>query len=354
MPDIKVAFWNLQNLFDTTASPIAADLEFTSEQGWTPEVFAIKVANLATVIKKMHGGAGPDLLGLCEVENKAVVEQLLAAIGRPDYRMAHVDSPDIRGIDCSLIYSANVFNDPPEADILGHLVHFRYPTRDIFQVRLTLKATGTELNVFVNHWPSRKQGQFESEPHRLTVAERCGQLVDQVLKVDREAYAGIPDTSAGLAQLNARWNRNVLLMGDFNDDPFNRSLTDYLLASKDLDKVEEELKAGEGRQTPTIKAYLEREPVLFNLSWPFLGTPDLGTLFYAGYSANTMNVFDQFMVSRGLYFGKSGLKAKPDSVQIFRPAEMATGDKKRPKAFDKKTMKGYSDHFPVEMVVEIV
>jgi len=265
-----------------------------------------------------------------------------------------VESPDIRGIDCSLIYSANVFDDPPPTDIKGHLVHFRFPTRDIFQVRLTLKVTGVELNVFVNHWPSRRQGQFQSEPHRITVGERCGQLVDDVLKLDREAYALIPDTAAELVQLNAQWNRNVILMGDFNDDPFSRSITDYLLASKDLDKVEEELKAGANRETPSIKTYLERKSTLFNLSWPFLGTPDLGTIFFSGESANTTNVFDQFIVSRGLHFGRSGLKARPGSAQIFRSSDMASRTKMRPKEFDKKTKKGFSDHFPIEMIIDTV
>jgi endonuclease/exonuclease/phosphatase family metal-dependent hydrolase len=354
MTEIKIAFWNVQNLFDTTASPIAADLEFTPEQGWTDEVFAIKVTNLANIIKQMHDGAGPDLLGLCEVENKDVVERLMAEIGRADYRLAHVESPDIRGIDCSLIYSANIFNDPPVEDIQGHLVYFRFPTRDIFQVRLTLKATGSELNVFVNHWPSRRQGQFQSEPHRITVGERCGQLVDEVLKLDRESYADVPDTGDGLAQLNERWNRNVLLMGDFNDDPFSRSITDYLLASKDLDKVEELLKSEKKRETPSMRSYLERKPALFNLSWPLFGMPDTGTIFFSGDSANTLNVFDQFIVSRGLRFGESGLKARPDSVKIFRPSGITTGAKMRPKAFDKKTKKGFSDHFPIEMIIDTV
>ncbi len=354
MSEIKVAFWNVQNLFDTTASPIAADLEFTPAQGWTQPVYQAKVTNLASIIKKMHGGAGPDLLGLCEVENKNVVDDLLTEIGRPDYRVAHVESPDIRGIDCSLIYSANVFAKPPAKDIEGHLVHFRFPTRDIFQVRLTLKGTGEELNVFVNHWPSRRQGQFGSEPSRIAVAERCGQLVDQVLTFDRATLASIPDTEAGLALLNDRWNRNVLLMGDFNDDPFSRSITDYLLAAKDLDKVEEVMKPGQGRKTPDAKTYLGKKAALFNLSWPLLAEPDTGTIFFSDVSANTMNLFDQFIISRGLYFGTSGLKAKPDSVQIFRAPEMAPGAKKRPKAFDKKTSKGFSDHFPVEMVIEVV
>ena len=76
MAEIKVAFWNVENLFDTVASPIAADLEFTPANGWTDEVFAVKVKNVASIIRQMHGGAGPDLLGLAEVENKGVVEEI--------------------------------------------------------------------------------------------------------------------------------------------------------------------------------------------------------------------------------------------------------------------------------------
>lgn len=354
MAEIKVAFWNVENLFDTTASPIAADLEFTPAQGWTQAVFDLKVKNIAAIIKQMHGGQGPDLLGLCEVENKVVVETLIAEIGNPKYKVAHVEAPDIRGIDCSLIYSSDVFDDPPSADMVGHLVHFRFPTRDIFQVRLTVKANNAELHVFVNHWPSRSRGQFESEPHRITVGERCGQLVDHVLKMDRAAYANLPNTVAGLATLNARWNRNVLVMGDLNDEPFNRSVTDYLRASKDLDKVEEELKPGAGLQIPAIAAYLRRSPVLFNLSWPHLAAPDNGSFFYSGGAANTMNVLDQFIVSRGLHFGSSQLKVRPNSPQIFRAPDMTTGAKQRPKGFDKKTPGGYSDHFPIEAIIDTV
>ncbi|MFN7678739.1 MAG: endonuclease/exonuclease/phosphatase family protein [Cyanobacteriota bacterium] len=354
MTEIKVAFWNVQNLFDTTTSPIAADLEFTPEQGWTEEVFAIKVANLAKIIKQMHGGQGPDLLGLCEVENQDVVERLMEAIGRPDYRLAHVEAPDIRGIDCSLLYSSHIFNDPAKDDIQGHLIYFRFPTRDIFQVRLTLKTSGSELNVFVNHWPSRSNGEYQSEPHRFTVGERCGQLVDDVLKFSRQEYLQIPETKDGLAQLNARWNRNILLMGDFNDNPFNRSITDYLQASKDFDKMEEEIKGEKKRDIPSIQSYLEHSPTLLNLSWPCVATPDGGSIFFSGDSANTMHMFDQFMVSRGLFYGKTGLKARPGSVHVLRPTEMATSPKLRPKAFDKKTKKGFSDHFPIEMVIDTI
>ena len=78
MPEIKLAFWNVGNLFDTTASPLAADLEFTPEQGWTPQAYDVKIKALAGVIRQLHDGAGPDLLGLCEIENDDILTHLLA------------------------------------------------------------------------------------------------------------------------------------------------------------------------------------------------------------------------------------------------------------------------------------
>ncbi|HEY2989329.1 MAG TPA: endonuclease/exonuclease/phosphatase family protein [Candidatus Binatia bacterium] len=350
MPDIKVASWNVENLFDTTASEIAADLEFTPANGWTEAAYAAKVKNLADIIKQMHGGQGPDLLGLCEVENKKVVQDLIDAIGRPDYRVAHVDSPDIRGIDATLVYSNQVFKDPLPSDMKGHLVHMRYPTRDIFQVRLEVKTNGAELNVFVNHWPSRKQGQYESEPLRINVAEHCGRLIDETLRFGRADFLALPDTTASLTQLNARWNRNVLVMGDLNDEPFSRSVLNYLLGSKDLDHVEEELKPGTGKKIPEAKIYLGTKAYLFNCMWPLFGRSDKGTFYFFG-ATNSMNLLDQFLVSRGLFYGVQGLKIDPNSVAIFTPAVMTT-PKGRPRAFDRQTKKGYSDHFPIQAVLQ--
>ncbi|RXK82468.1 hypothetical protein EST62_10650 [Chlorobaculum sp. 24CR] len=126
------------------------------------------------------------------------------------------------------------------------------------------------------------------------------------------------------------------------------------MASKDLDKVEELVKASPNHQIPSIEAYIKRQPTLFNLSWPMLAQPDKGTIFFSGESANTMNLFDQFMVSRGLFYGESGLQARPNSMQIFTTPEMAPGNKQRPKAFDKQTRKGFSDHFPVEMIIDVL
>lgn len=350
MPDIKVAFWNVENLFDTTVSEIAADLEFTPAQGWTQAAFDAKVKNLASVIKQLHGGAGPDLLGLCELENKSVVEALLSEIGRADLQIAHIESPDIRGIDTTLIYSDVIFKKPKPQDMFGHLVHLRFPTRDIFEVRLELKGSATEIVVLVNHWPSRSQGQYESEPYRITVAEHAGRIVDEHLKFTRREYIDA-NPKLTLAELNRVWNRNVLLMGDFNDEPFSRSVLNYLQASKDLDHVEEEIK-GSGGHAPEVKPYLGKNAYLFNAMWPQFAVPDRGTFYFSG-ATNSMNLLDQFMVSRGLYYGAQGLQFDPASVAIFNQPPVASA-KGRPIAFDRKKLTGYSDHFPITSRIRVI
>jgi len=350
MGDIRVAFWNLQNLFDIKASEIAADLEFTPDKGWDQTAFDSKVVNLASVINMMHDGQGPDLLGVCEIENKEVAQRLIDGTGRDDYELAHVESPDIRGIDVSLIYSRNVF--ALDGDPVGHRIHFRYPTRDIFQVKLSVLDNNAELNILVNHWPSRKQGQYETEPYRIAVAEHCASIVDDILKFSRNDFLGLQDTEASLTELNKRWNRNVLVMGDFNDESFNRSVLNNLLATRDLDHIEEEIERSGNRNIPTAKAYLPRRAYLFNCMWGLVGQSDIGTLYFSE-STNTMNLLDQFIVSRGLFYGKQKLKMDLGSVNIFKPSIMTTR-KGRPIPFDKKTKKGFSDHFPIECIVRKV
>ena len=132
MEDIRVAFWNVQNLFDTAESDIAADFEFTEGEGWTPARLDEKLGALATVINAMFDGAGPELLGLCEVENREVLEMLVQRLGG-NLRIAHVDSPDIRGIDASLVYCGDRFEiaasgeplNPEGGAVRAHLVHLR-------------------------------------------------------------------------------------------------------------------------------------------------------------------------------------------------------------------------------------
>lgn len=145
---INIAFWNLGNLFDVEATPIATDFEFTPEKGWTLEVLQKKIENIGEVIKSLHNGEGPDLIGLCEVENKRLLEGpiktaegheingLVKTIGRDDYEIAHVDSPDLRGIDTCLIYSNKMFE---LLEVKPYVMNFRYSTRDVFYVKLKIK-----------------------------------------------------------------------------------------------------------------------------------------------------------------------------------------------------------------------
>lgn len=361
--EIKVAFWNLQNLFDAQLSEIAADLGFTAEDGWTEEVVEAKIDKLAEVIRLMHEGSMPDLLGVCEVENKPLMERLIAKLDADRYAVAHVESPDIRGIDVSLMYNKHLFHLHPGLPVRAIKVTNRYPTRDIFEVPLLLNETDTELIVYVNHWPSRSLGRYESEPLRITVANHLGQLIDEKLKVDRMEYLRMPDTDETLQTLNRHWNRNVLVMGDFNDEPFDRSILDYLKASSGTDHLEEIIKAdryaGNDREkTPTPSSYFEEQAYLFNCMWPFLAQPNTGTLYYSG-STNSMNLLDQFMISRGLYYGAQGLKFNCKSVEIFRPDIMSSAQKQRPVRFEfskngAKPPKGYSDHFPITGRIEVL
>lgn len=358
---LNVAFWNLQNLFDIEVSPIAADLDFTPVHGWDRRAFEAKVSGLAEIIRLMFDGRGPDLLGICEIENERVAHALIDAIGRDDYALAHVEHPDIRGIDTSLIYSTRLF-ELDESRLRGHLVHLRFPTRDIFEVHLKVKSNQSDLIVLVNHWPSRSLGRLESEPFRLTVASHCGQLVDQNLKLSRREYLSLSDTEVSLHRLNEAWDRNVLVMGDFNDEPWNRSLLEILKAGYTIDHLEEPIRFARG-SLPSYKAYAAKPAYLFNPMWSLMSAPDSGTHYYSR-STQTMNMLDQFLLSRGLHFGLQGLQPtqRPSDgnaeilipeVEIFRPEPLTTR-KGRPREFNRETRAGYSDHFPITMQLSVL
>jgi predicted extracellular nuclease len=148
----------------------------------------------------MNAGRGPDVLGLCEVENRKVVELLmakLAPLGR-NYQIVHRDSPSDRGIDCALVYDANVF---ALVDSKFHFVDAE-KTRDIVEARL--RHAGADLFVFVNHWPSRGNEEWQ----RVKAATVLRSRLDEIFSTDARA--------------------DCLLIGDFNDEPDNVSLKDHL------------------------------------------------------------------------------------------------------------------------------
>src|SRR6476660_1143147 len=174
-----IGSWNLENLFDTKDDPsVKGDEEYTPESAkhWTKERLDIKLTNLAKIISKMNDGKGPDVLGVCEVENREVVETLveqLKSLGRK-YEIIHKDSPSERGIDCAIIYDSGVFTlDAPQF----HHVDAG-ETRDIVEAKL--KRNGSNLYVFMDHWPSK----FHDEAFRDKAADVLRKRIDELTAAD--------------------------------------------------------------------------------------------------------------------------------------------------------------------------
>ncbi len=186
---INFTWWNLQNFFDTDDDPISADFEFTPENGWTQPVFEAKRQNLADALKVTHGGALIELLAVCEIEKDELLEDLISHMG-PEYEHLRVihdlsGTSDLRGIDVAMAFDDRKLEF---IESTSHLVHLRYRTRDLFEVRLRVVESGEDLVDIACHWPSRSHGQFASEPSRIAVAENVAFLLDNHVKVTPRKY----------------------------------------------------------------------------------------------------------------------------------------------------------------------
>lgn len=315
-----IAWWNFENLFDiesSTQRPEWLQKKLKSElAGWNTTVLNKKLKQLASIISQMNDGNGPDLLGVCEVENKAVLEKLLIALaftGR-NYGIVHSDTKDARGIDVAYIYDKDLFKKPAKKDIFSHVVLKRNATRDIVQV--TFQTKSQQKNTFVvigNHWPSKLGGDLESEPYRIIAAETLSYWLERIqAKLGKET--------------------SIIVMGDFNDEPFNRSIAHYALGLKDSRKV---------------KSKRSRKPYLYNLMWA-LQNDSSGSYYY-----NTWSSIDQILVNRPLLRKESPLQLVHNSCQIIKTKEMLKSNKprrfSRPSAGKSFDPEGYSDHLPVTM-----
>jgi endonuclease/exonuclease/phosphatase family protein len=349
VPSLRVAWWNLENLFDTVDDPISRDFEFTPAAGWTAEAYAAKVANLAAAIDELPG---PELLGVAEVEGDEVFAELLAATGNPNLRV--VEDPggtsDLRGIDVSLAFDERRLR---VVEARSHVVYMRYRTRDIFEVVFELVDSGERLVVMASHWPSRRIGRRESEPLRIAVAENLAYLVRDHLLVDSISYEQLRDAD-DLEPVRAKWETPVLLLGDFNDEPADSSVVDHLQASSELDRVIGPTNDIDGFRAQTAD-YRESDVFLYNPCWRFLAPENLGSFFISSTPAgetfaNRYQVLDQLVVSRGL-LKPSGLRLELDSVDLWRTPMVATPSG-RPRPFDRRTMRGTSDHVPLVATLE--
>lgn len=313
-----IAFYNLENLCDTIDDPATNDEEFlpTSARLWNSDKYQRKLQNLSTVISQIGSDEGltpPAIIGLVELENKAVLSDLIAqpALKKYNYGIVHYNSPDKRGMDVALLYRSDYMKVTNSQSypvvIYSDNDNSRIFTRDILVV--TGKLKGQTVNIIVNHWPSRR-GNDDSNHLRTSVAMRCRSLVDSLTRTDATA--------------------NVIVMGDFNDDPTNESIVQNLQA---VDKAS--LKPG----------------YLFN-AMTSLYTDGQGTLKYN----DKWNLFDQIIITQSLLSSQHKGYSYQSAHIFSRPyLFQQDGDfKGYPNRTygGKKYLGGYSDHLPVYMILE--
>ena len=300
---LYVASWNLENLFDTFDDTDKNDEDFLPDgyKKWTDERLEVKYENLSKVIRFMNDGKGPDILAVQEVEHKSLLKNLLLKHFRDDnYKIAYAESPDKRGIDNGLIYNADKFEFVSQKE-LEVVLPSKYPTRLILWVKL--KYQTEIINVFVNHWPSRRGGQEKSEPNRVAAAKILRKAVDEIK--------------------NSSEDENIIILGDFNDEPENKSVNDVLNVKND--------------------------EYLTNLSF-FDYKDGLGTYRYRG----NWNMLDQIIVNNSLLTGN--FVTAEASFKVLKPEFIVQkeGNYKGtalPTYGGRKYLGGYSDHYPVSIKI---
>ncbi|MFY0675360.1 MAG: endonuclease/exonuclease/phosphatase family protein [Bacteroidia bacterium] len=300
-----VGFYNLENLFDTINDPSINDEEFLpdSKKEYGTERYNEKLAHLAKVIAEFK----PDMLGVCEVENKQVLIDLCGTLSlnhELDYSVSHHNSPDKRGIDVAFIYQSSKFK---AERLTAHTVILEgepnFKTRDI--VCLTATDGNDSFYFFANHWPSRSGGQAESEYKRTAAAFWLNKRVTGLQKRNPDA--------------------RIIIMGDFNDEPFNTSIVNYLKAD----------------------SILTSKTNLFNTSYHLIKKGE-GTYNYRG----DWNVLDQIIVSQNLVNGDlTDYEIEPASAQVVKKDFMLyttrSGQKVPSRSYGGPNYYGgYSDHLP--------
>ena len=314
--DITIAFYNCENFFDTVHNPAKEDEEFTpyGKNHYTKKIYHQKLHNIATVIQSMDGRNGPALIGLAEIENNTVLNDLVQQpeIARRNYKYEWYDGPDPRGINVAMLYDPAHFrairSEPLHVDLTG--VNGKSITRDILHVFGIL--SGDTVDVFVNHWPSRRGGEVESVPKRAIAAA-----------VVRNAVSAV---------MHRRPLAKVIIMGDFNDNPDDNSIVNVLGAKGD--------EAGTA------------VPGLFD-PWAAIYESGAGTEEYRHH----WNLFDQIIIS-GAFLQKKPHDLQYDKAAIFKPdfiIDHYKGHEGEPHRSFAGThwINGYSDHFPVILYLKI-
>lgn len=314
---LQVGFYNLENLFDTLHDPFKNDYEYLPQntKQWNSQKYTQKLNKLARSIASMNHWEGPDFLGVCEVENRNTLEDLISktALSLKGYEIIHQESSDERGIDVAAIYKKSSFD----------LISYRYlkvdlgdasrSTRDILYAVVGPKNSKDSLHIFVNHWPSRFGGQAGSAPKRIKAAQVLRAQIDVILEANPQA--------------------KIILTGDFNDGTRDESITRYLMASPDS------------------------AALLFNTSDHLQNQLGKGSHKFR----DEWNLFDQLVISQGLVGGDKGYYYRMNSSKIHDEKEWISevdlkfqGIKPFRTYVGNQHNGGYSDHYSISLELFLV
>lgn len=309
-----IAFYNVENLFDTENDSLTFDDDRTPEgkDNWTLDRYQKKITNISHVLSEIGNdvtGTAPDIIGLCEIENRRVVEDLInhPNLSGGDFGIIHFDSPDERGIDVALLYKKSAFipgTFKSHRLLLFNVEGFRDYSRDQLVVGGFLD--GEEIHFIVNHWPSRSGGEARSRPNRIEAAKLNKKIIDSIIKLNADS--------------------KIISMGDFNDDPIDHSFTKVLKTAGKVKNL--------GQTT------------LFN-PMEELFRKGMGSLAYR----DKWNLFDQFYFTNNL-ISESRQTYSFWKVGIYNPPYLVNQNGQY-KGYPFRTyaggsyIGGYSDHFPV-------
>lgn len=304
-PSYRIMFYNVENFFDADTDTTRTYNEFTpgGDLHWTPKKVVAKRNALYKVITAVGGWSPPAIIGMAEVENRRVLEQLInqTPLNKHGYKIIHYDSPDFRGIDAAILYSPAFtllhaqrisVTDPDDST---------FKTRDMVYAKGLLK--GDTLHFIVNHWTSRYRGLLESLPKRILQARQLLRVTDSICTRNPEAH--------------------IILTGDFNDSPADESM---------------QLLVEPGHACTFI-----------NLPMKATNKNVLGTLKYQGH----WSVFDQMLVTKNLLEESGKLSVVEGKGVIFSESFILEKDKKFGGYQPYRTNigftyhGGFADHLPV-------
>jgi hypothetical protein len=319
--ETTVLFYNVENFFDIKDNPETNDDEFTpkGDRRWTYKRFNQKIQSISKIILSSARWNPPELVALCEIENRFVLERLISEtpLKTFPYKIIHKESPDSRGIDVALLYNTDAFYP-----IEYKYIPIRLENDSLLNSREMLYVSGVvnssdTLHIFANHWPSRYSGLLESQSLRNLAANRLRSEIENL----RKRYS----------------NPKIVIGGDFNDQPADESISVHFGAVEYSNNI---LNLDENQ--------------IYNLSFSWINQ-NQGTLKYQ----SQWFVFDQIMVSGNLLKNGNTLFTRPEWARIMQLPFLLEKDERYGGLKPNRTYNGFryqggfSDHLPILIKLQV-